>query len=431
MRKIFIFSILYFLLTNVFAEQTTTLNQDVKASEILQQQRLHSLQPLDKDNPYLIVPQHLVKRFYFTGSVRVTGFASNHTPTTVGVIPSYAGRSPGATDINLTTAMLTANIELNDWITSVISMAYSQTSPSFIRSPLGGGDTFVVDRAYVKFEKEKCSPLFIKIGRYFVPFGGLDTSNYLSSSTQLLSLNRETLFAVGIDNWYGLHGYLYAFRGLRSVNQNDTHVNSFGILINFENNIDNFNYELGASFLNNITSGLYAKSTVARGSPLDADFFTRPIRGIDLHAAVSWDPFDASIKYVGALNTASVADIPITRDGGKTFRGAKLSGWGINLGYQFTVMCHQTRLGIGYQGSREAVSIGRAPASSPNDIAGPYGNFFAIGIPQLRYFANYNFNIVDRADVAFELDYDKGYSSKYGGTGRSTVIGLLVLTVSK
>src|SRR5436853_5075597 len=112
----------------IISSSLTTINVYAHVSTVIPNTSVSATQPLTNNNPYLIVPEHLVKRFYIGGTVRAIGFASNHTPTTIGTIPSYAGRSPGSTDLILSTAIFTANAELTDWISTVLAMAYEQTS---------------------------------------------------------------------------------------------------------------------------------------------------------------------------------------------------------------------------------------------------------------------------------------------------------------
>ncbi len=377
--------------------------------------------------PAITALSHWYDRITVSGEVDVTGFASDHTPTTIGVIPSNIGKSPQANDLSVTFANLTATAKLNDWIKPLLAISYQQTAPSFIRSPDGGGDSLFVDQVYVTLANPERTPIFLKVGRQFLDFGGLDFSSYLESTTQLLSFMRQTTAVLGVD-WKGFTGSLYVFRGLNTVGEpNTTNTNNFGAALGLQKKDEKFGYNIGAGYLSNIVSGLYASSTVANGSPLNHGYYHHAISAIDLHLIANWNAFDASVKYIAALKPFSVLDVPFTTNGGATFSGAKPAAWGLNAGIKFSVMNYKTRFGLGYQGSSESAALGKASGSATYATAGVYGTSFAIGMPRSRFYANYDITLVKWADLGFELAHDQGYSVSNGGTGKGAITGVVAL----
>ena len=366
-------------------------------------------------------------RISFSGDVDLTGFAANHTPTTVGVIPSNIGHSPAASDLSVTFASVGANAKITDWMKAVLAISYQQSAPSFIRSPSGGGDSLFVDQAYVIFAKPDATPLNLKIGRSFIDFGGIDTTTYLESTTQLLSLMRQTEIELGVD-WQGWKSAVYLFRGLDTTGEpNTTRANNYGVNIGFGKKDTALGYNLSAGYVSNIASALYAISTVANGSTLANGYYHHNVPGLDIHACANWNAFDVNVKYIAALTAFSVLDVPYTNNAGLTFSGAKPATWGLSAGYQFDVLSHSGRLGLGYQGSSESAALGKAIGSTSLATAGIYGTSFAIGMPQSRIYANYTVHIVKWAELGFELARDQGYSTNNGGTGRSAYTGLMTV----
>lgn len=369
-------------------------------------------------------------RITISGFFTTAGFFSNKTPTTIGVIPSHVGTSPRATDIAIPFAALIAEAKLTDWMTTLFSIAYAQTSPSFLRSPDGGGNSLILEQAFVRFANPLCSPFYAQVGWQYINFGGLELSqsSFIESTVQLMSNTRETMPTIGF-NWLGLDGSVYIFRGLNQVRDiNSTNARTYGAALSYDHEIGIFKYKIAAGYISNMVSAYYIASTVAKGSPLNNGYYTEAVHGLDLHASAYYREFDLSLKYIGALNSFALSDLHYTTNGGRTFTGARPAAWGANIGFSFPVCTHKTRLGIGYQGSSQSVALGKASGSVANPVAGVYGNFFAIGMPKLRYYANYNIGINRWSDLGFEAVYDRGYPVSNGGTGRSAGTGIMVLT---
>ena len=396
--------------------------------------------PVLKPRPDLRVTKNLTlvsndvfwwQRIKLSGNLNEAALFSNHTPTTQGVIPSRIGTSPAATDLVVTFANLSADATLTDWLSTVLAISYAQQSPSFIRSPAGGGNSLFLNQGYFTFANPKVSPWYVIGGRTFVDFGGLDDTSFLESPYQLLTLNRETVLSGGFKDLQGFNASIYTFRGLRRIDLiNTTRINTFGATLGYAYSNQSMGFDFGAGYVSDILSGLYPSSTVAGGSTLNGGFYHTSLPAIDLHALVRFAPFDASVKYAGATRRASVLDIPFTTNGGVSFRGAEPAAWGVNVGYTFNVFSHySSRLGVGYQGSSESVALGTASGSVANAGAGVYGAFFAIGLPQHRYYANYSINLSKWASLGFEYAHDVGYGVNNGGTGRSSDIGVAALSL--
>ena len=390
----------------------------------------HAEKKIDLSPPKLPLLQEFYHRVTLGGEINVIGFSANHTPTTMGAAPSNVG-SPHASDVDVSFATLFADAKLSDFAKAFIQASYSQSSPSFLRSLPGGGDVFFLDKGYVTLANSSYTPFYIKAGRQFLDFGGVDKSSYLESFTQLLSLPRATTFTAGFKNIHRFDGSLYAYQGLSSVNDssNSNRIRDYGLSFNYHQTEQPMSYQLGAGYLSNMANALYVSSTKARSSNLgNNNAYNRAIPAIDLHGSVKVKAIDVRIKYIGALRRFNVNDIPYTRDGGSTFVGAKPAGWGMHVGYSFPLLAHDSHVSVGYQGSKEAVALGTASGSSSTSVSGTYGNFFSIGIPQRRYYVNYAVDFHQLLRVGAELAEEGSYSATNGGTNRNGLIGLLMLT---
>lgn len=366
-------------------------------------------------------------RITFSGGVNVAAFTSDYTPTTRGVIPSNIGGSPSASDINITLANLAANAKLTDWMSAMLKISYSQSSPSFTPSAAGGGTIFI-DNASVTFANANSTPFYLTAGRQFVGFGGLDHSSYLESPYQLFTLNRQTLVAVGFKNWEHFDGAVYAFRGLKhSALTNTTRINTYGLAAGYAQNEKTRGFQVGAGYISNFLDALYPSSTTASSSTLNSGTYHTEVPAIEAHANMHYRHFDANIKYAGATKRASVLDVPFTTNSGASLRGAEPAVWGVNGGYSFHSFSRHSRVGAGYQSSSEAAALGTATGAAANASSGTYGSTFAIGMPEHRYYTNYTITLVKWATLGLEYAHDIGYRAVNGGTGRSSNIGVAML----
>ena len=210
---------------------------------------------------------------------------------------------------------------------------------------------------------------------------------------------------------------------------NSNRIRDYGLNIDYNKNDPLFSYQLGAGYLSNLANTLYVSSSKALSSNLgNKNLYVHAVPALDLHGSFKVKPFDIIVKYIGAFQTFNVNDIPYTRNGGNTIVGAKPAAWGMNLGYSFPLFAYDSRVSVGYQGSKEAVALGTASGSTASSFSGVYGTFFAIGLPKNRYFANYGIDFHRSFRTSAELAYEGSYSASNGGTNTSGWVGILLLT---
>ncbi len=379
---------------------------------------------------YIPCPNWL-KDITIGGLINVAAFGSNHTPTTIGTIPKRLG-SPSATDLIVPYSNLHATGYIGDWITARLVFAYAQRSPSFVRNPAGGGDVFFAEFAELIFANPKVTHFYGQAGRHYLIFGGLDPSTYNESLTQLLSLSRHTTATIGFKDYYGLSSAFYIFKSLESRRdffRDTTRVRNYGVALDYTTGVyeDNTGLLFGAGYISNIAGSLFISSTTSHGSDLFKGYFRHPVPAVDLHAKFNYRRFDFFANYIGATRSFNVHDVAFTKNRGRRFIGAKPAAFGINSGVSFKICDYDTRFGLGFQGSKECAAIGTAVGSVASPISGVYGPFFAIGIPEYRYYANYVIHLYPNFDIAFEVLKDYGYKRFNGGTGRNATIGMINL----
>src|SRR5207244_4253570 len=129
--------------------------------------------------------------------------------------------------------------------------------------------------------------------------------------------------------------------------------------------------------------------------------FNDRVSGISADANVVSGPFDGAVHYAAALKRFNTLDL--TYNGS----GAKPAAWGVDLGFSFPVMDHTSRFGVGYQGTKEALSVGQATGANGSTRT---------GLPKTRFLANYVVNLSKCTDLGVEVYNDKAYGTDKTGS---------------
>lgn len=359
-------------------------------------------------------------RVTLSGEANVDGLLANSSLT--------SGSSHHSSDINLNNANLFVDFIASDWTKGHLSLAYQQKSPAFARSTFTGDSSFTVDEAYVTIENFTKSPFFFMAGKQYVNFGDYHRYPMVATLPQLLEETRATAARVGFVDASGFNASASLFRGAADERQTysvtgATRVQNFAVNAGFANQTDNLGYRLGVSYLNNMADVNYLGSTdflsLFGQSGSIANGYLNRVGAISAYAGVNSGPFDAGVNYVTALQNFNVLDLPTSTSDNNVIRGAKPAAWSIDAGYSFMTIGHQSRVGLGYEGSKEAALVGRALTSG--SIVG--------GMPKSRYQVNYTVNVSKYTDVGFQVYYDRDYDGRDFGTGKNSLAGVARLAV--
>jgi hypothetical protein len=358
-------------------------------------------------------------RISIAGEMNIDGAIANRVPTQVNEVPDSADPASesdlerkGASDIFLNNVNLLVDAQVNDWVNTHVGFLYGQSSPSFLyysaQEEHGGrfeNGAKILDEAYVTIGNLARTPFYFRAGREFLPFGDYNRfamTNMVQSMTQLLEQAQHTVAQVGFVDVSGFNGSVYGFRDLPTEtsyteNPDRTHVNNWGLHLGFASLgcDENFSYKLGLDYLSNMTAIDYLAT--GAGTLTDStygSFYTNRVGGLAAYANLVYGQFDGTLDYVTALKGSQDLAYP----DGAVDRDAKVAAWGIDLGYSFPTMNHQSRIGLGYQGSKDASNIGVASGSTNG-----------IGLPKDRWLVNYVVNTSKCTDLGFEIYHDTGY----------------------
>ncbi len=356
-----------------------------------------------------------VDRITLSGMANVDAAWGNRAPTT------YSDHS--ASDVYLRNANLFVDAEISDWTKAHIAFAYEDGNNRFNRMPRASSLSAdsVLDAAYVVIGNFSKSPAYARIGRQYVGFGDYQRYRIADTLPQLLTQTRATAATVGFVMANGFNGSAYIFQGSPQAqdDENFKRLRNFGLNIGFAQTQNNFCYKLGASYIRNMNDVDFINRGLDRtGVGRERGYHTQ-VGGASVDASVTANAFDFAAHYVTALQTFDINDATYTQNDG-TEVGAKPSAWGVDAGYSFQTMGHSSRLGVGYQGARQASNLG--PAAQ-------FGDEAQVGLPRTRYLVNYTVNVSRNTDVGFEVYNDRDYGTRNEGTGRNALVGVARVAV--
>jgi hypothetical protein len=337
--------------------------------------------------------------------------ATHYSPT------DFTQKSPSSIAVSSAAFYLDANV--SDWTKAHIGFAYStenQNTFNLIRpgaynySDYSGSNAKAnLDEAYATIANFAKSPFYLKAGKMYAPFGSyVPFQDITPSLTQVMSQVNDPAVVTGFVTNNGFNGSLFALQGLSQVTTQRTAIQNYGASLALNTNYNNIGYNAGVSYLNNMADVTGVEYLLT--SPLHPgnQGYTNRIGAVAANLGLKYSAFDLGGKWVGALKQFSINDLNYDK------AGAKPAAWDVSTGLSFPVMAHDSRLGLGYQGSKQAHGI----------HAG-----FVDGLPKQRYLVDYNVNVSKYTSLGFELRHDVDYTVANGGTGNSANTGVARLAV--
>jgi len=184
-----------------------------------------------------------------------------------------------------------------------------------------------VDEGFITLDGEDVVPLYLNVGKFYVPFGNFE-SHFISDPLTLeLGETRESALTVGyVNEW--LDFSVSAFNGDVDEIGEDNHIESFVAGASFsvpEELISNFGITGGLSYISNIadSDGLEGETP---GEIKDY------VGGFNAFLSISFtDKFFLEFEYLGALDEFKAGELSF--DGGKKFQPET---WNFELAYAAT-----------------------------------------------------------------------------------------------
>jgi hypothetical protein len=232
----------------------------------------------------------------------------------------------------------------------------------------------VVDEGFITLDGEDVVPLYLNVGKLYVPFGNFE-SHFISDPLTLeLGETRESALTVGyVNEWMDLS--VSTFNGDIDEIGEDNHIESYVAGASFsvpKEAISNFGIRAGISYISNIadTDGLGDTITEdAEGNKYVEDY----VEGLSVFLSISFmDKLFLECEYLGALDEFEAGELSF--DGGNKFQPKT---WNFELAYAAT---DRLEVAVKYEGG--------------DDL----GDF----LPEDQYGAALTYGLFENTSLAFE-----------------------------
>jgi len=278
-------------------------------------------------------------------------------------------------DITLATVELGVDVDLVKHVSGHILLLWEEDDT----------EPMDVDEAFITLNGEDVLPLYLTVGKMYVPFGDFSSNMISDPLTLELGETRESSALVGFDI-NGVYGSIYAFNGdiEEADDDNDNHVDNFGVTVGYAVENDSMTLDAGICYINNLldSDGLSdsfdesVEEADEAGIVLELNDY---VGGFGAHIVAELGSLNLIAEYVGAID-----DIEYLVDGVKVEEDA-IRSWNLEAGYTFELLGKETVVAAAYQGTDNA------------------GDF----LPESRFVACIGAGIFDYTSLALEIAHDE------------------------
>jgi hypothetical protein len=267
--------------------------------------------------------------------------------TLSGVIEAEAGYedydydAPGdedydSSDITLATVELGVDVDIVKHVKGNVLFLWEED----------GTEEVVVDEGFITLDGEDVVPLYLNVGKLYVPFGNFE-SHFISDPLTLeLGETRESALTVGYMNeWMDLS--VSAFNGDIDEIGEDNHIETYVAAASFsvpQELISNFGIRAGVSYISNIADSDSLQDEDDDENKIITDGEVKNyVEGLSAFLSVSYmDKFFFECEYLGALDEFEAGELSF--DGGNKFQPKT---WNFELAYAAT---DRLELAVKYEG---------------------------------------------------------------------------------
>ena len=290
----------------------------------------------------------------------------------IGFAEDYDGNNES--DIVLATMALDIDIDLHKYVKAHILLLWEEDDTEPVD----------LDEGYIVLGNTEHFPLYLQVGKLYVPFGNFESHMISDPLTLELGEARESAVIIGLD-FNGLYAGAYAFNGDIDESGDDDEIKCFGLNAGYAFENETFGLAIGMGWINSIGD------SDALGDTLPGEIKDY-VGGLTAHAIFSWQGLQLIGEYLGATDDFEIDELEFKG------AGAEPETWNIELGYTFEISGHETVVALAYQGSDEAL---------------------ALELPEERYLGTFGIGLIDGLSLAVEYAHDEDYDEKDGGTGES------------
>ncbi len=299
--------------------------------------------------------------------------------------------STGSTDFNssIGTAELETAVFINPWVSGFISLDY-QNIPA-VTGSRNPQNTIYLNMGYATIGNLNASPIYLSMGKMYMPFGRYNTAMWSTPETQSLAQIQDTATLLGYSK-NGLYAEVFGYNTYQSS------PNAFseegGANIGYKTSEGNHPFEIGASYVSNIADSLGMRDT-----GYDGDFegfaindveLAHDVPGADVYGSIGAGNFTLIGEYISATESFDKNDLSFNNE------GATPRALQAELDYSFTAHNKPSSVGVMYAETWESLAL-NLPKESYNLVAST--------------------SIWRDTIQAVEYSYNKNYCTKDSATG--------------
>jgi len=311
--------------------------------------------------------------------------------------------------VGLSNAVVFVDAKPNCWVNFHLAMSYwGNLTRAFSNAgafhALAGGqgvneagytNRLQFDEAYATVGDLSRSPLYVRAGRQWLPFGNFDPYAITASLTQLLSQDNQEALLVGAASPVGVSGSFYMFNGnntqtgFATADTTRHNLNGWGARLAYGADMNNVSMHANLDYINDIYSNDYIGMHKGMVNGQVENIFQR-LPAWNAHLCFGYMNFDLAGDYVWAAKKSDARDMVFNSAVlGTVGSEARPRVWGVKGGYSFDTVGMPSRVGVMYNRSAQAA---------------------ALAIPKTRFGGDYRVTIGRATDVTFQVYKDTGYN---------------------
>lgn len=362
-------------------------------------------------------------RINLSGWMNTDAYLANRPPVFLTFNPAFIPANPvadpgnlimvpssgRASDLLLNNANLFVDARVNNWVTAMMSMVYSSltgvagsTGPYnianslFVYHPV---NRTTLDTAYATIGNFQASPIYLRVGKEYVPFGQYDPYAFVQSEnpTQLFTEINQTVAQLGFVMPNGFYGSAYTFAGNPKISDGGStrRIQNGGVDIGFGLKLLNTKINVDAGWIANIADSNFLSSyylnSLVTGSSVPG-IPNAKVPAWDVNADFAFGPFDVNGHYIATTRSLAnpVFISGLTPSGQAVVPGflGKPNVWGLEAGLTFPVKAHQSRVALGWQQTTHLATF----------------------LPKKRIYIDYLVNMAKWFDMGVAVVQDRDYN---------------------
>lgn len=336
------------LMCTVFLLPGVAMGEETQSTADLAERVAQLEKKLNETIPAALGNWDWLDRISFSGTVEVEASWERSKPK--------GGDKEDSSDLQVATAELDIDADVMKYASGHLALLWEEDEE----------DGIVVDEGYIRLHGADVLPLYLQVGRMYVPFGNFTTNMISDPLTLEIGETQETAAQVGFEA-AGFYGSVFVFNGDADSEEGEDHVEDFGAQLGYKMEKENFSFDMGVSFISNMmdSDNLTDAWNDAQDEAEEAGYSIAlhdDLPGFGAYAVVGIGPVTLIGEYLTSLEdpeyrladgTSTLASLGLSEKA----EGDKISAWNVELGYTFEVFEKETVWSVTWQGTENTDNL--------------------------------------------------------------------------